>query len=219
VRTYLYGLILARSAHVVPAHITGVAGSAVRVLHCDKVGAIVSTLDQMPGRANLDDVRAHDHALQAVVHHGATAAAGRFGQTFDSDAEARRHVIEHGGRVNRLLEEFDGCVEMRLLFANPPASAPPPERPATDFGPGREYLEQIRGARNAYDHLALRQALGPLIRAEKVEALPKARGVAFSHLIERSRETEYRSAIMALPALAVGTVVGPLAIYTFAEPQ
>lgn len=189
------------------------------MLECEKVGAIVSTLDQIPGRANLDDVRAHDHALQAVVHHGATTAAGRFGQTFDSDADTRRHVIEHGERVNRVLEEFDGCVEMRLLLANPPVSAAPPERPATDFGPGREYLEHIRGARDAHAHLALREALGPLIRAEKVEELPKSRGVAFSHLIERSKESAYRSAIMALPALAEGTVVGPLALYTFAEPQ
>lgn len=220
-RTYLYGLILTRSAHVVPAHITGVGGSPVRVIDCEKLGAIASTLDRAPGRASLDDVRAHDHALQSVVHHGATAAAGRFGQTFESDGDARRHVIEHGDSVTRVLEEFDGCVEMRVLLASPQlqSAAAPPDRSKTDSGPGRAYLEELRDAHKVYGHLALREALGPLIRAEKVEELPRSRGVAFSHLIDRGNESQYRNAIAALPALAEGTVVGPLALYAFVAPQ
>jgi hypothetical protein len=217
VPTYLYGLLLARNAHLVPAHITGIAGGGVRVLRCDQLAAIVSTLDRAPARA-IDDVRAHDHALQSVVNHGATAAAGRFGQTFAGDAEVRSHVIEHGGRIARLLSEWDGCVEMRLLLAAMPERPAAPSR-GDAVGPGRAYLDRIRANRDALDALALRDALGPMIRAERVEQLANDRGIAYSHLVERSRESEYRAAVGALPALAEGTIVGPLALYAFAEPR
>jgi hypothetical protein len=208
---------LARNAHLVPAHITGIAGSGVRVLRCDELAAIVSTVDRTPARA-IDDIRAHDHALQSVVNHGATAAAGRFGQTFAGDADARSHVIEHGERVARLLAERDGCVEMRLLL--PGSTQRPAPGPRNEsVGPGRAYLERIRADSDALDRLALRDALGPMIRGERVEQLPNDRGIAFSHLIERSREPEYRAAIGALPALGEGMIVGPLALHAFAEPR
>jgi gas vesicle protein GvpL/GvpF len=218
VTTYLYGLVLARNAHLVPAHITGIGGSGVRVLDCGALGAIVSSLERAPQRA-LEDVRAHDHALQSVVHHGATAAAGRFGQTFPGDVDARSHVIEHGDRIVRVLGDCDGCVEMRLLLGGTPdrESAPPPV--AEDVGPGRAYLEQVKAERDTLGRLALRDALGPLIRAERVEQLPNARGIAFSHLIERTTEREYRSAIAAIPSLSTAAIVGPLALYSFAEPR
>lgn len=221
--TYLYGLVLARNAHLVPAHITGLGGGIVRVLECDGLGAVVSTLERPPARDSLDDIRAHDHALQSVVNHGATAAAGRFGQIFPTDEEARRYVIQHGERIARVLDEYDGCVEMRLLLAGAPEPTPPvPEPPAAsaeEVGPGRAYLERVRAIHSGTDRLALRGALGPMVRAERVEELPKERGVAFAHLIERRSEAEYRDAIAALPALADGTLVGPLALYTFAEPR
>lgn len=215
--TYLYGLLLARNAHLVPAHITGIGGSGVRVLVCDALGAIVSSLDRAPARA-LEDVRAHDHALQSVVHHGATAAAGRFGQTFADDRDTRSHVIEQAERIARVLAEWDGCVEMRLLIAATP-TAQGAQRSEESAAPGRAYLERVKADHDALSHLALRDKLGPLIRGEKVERLPNARGVAFSHLIERGAEPAYRAAINAMPAFAAGTVVGPLALHAFAEPK
>lgn len=220
---YLYGLVLGRSAHLVPAHITGVGAATLRVIACEEegLGALVSTLDRAPQRASLDDVRAHDHALQSVVHHGSTAAAVRFGQTFASDDEIRRHVAEGGGRVARLLHQYDGCVEMRLLMALSPvkgSSATPDVADAV--GPGRAYLERLKnsGAGERLEGLGLRDSLGPVVRAELVEELPLARGVVFSHLILRQDESAYREAISALPALAEASIVGPLALYSFAEP-
>lgn len=215
--TYLYGLILARNAHLIPPHITGLAGSGVRVLDCHALGAIVSSLDRTPAR-EIDDVRAHDHALRSVVHHGATAAAGRFGQTFSGDSEARTHVLARADWIARILNEWDGCVEMRLLLTKVPELRD--ELSVSErIGPGRAYLERVKADRDSLNRLALRNALGPVIRAEKVEELPKARGVAFSHLIDRGGEREYRAAIDSIPALSSGTIVGPLALYAFAEPQ
>ena len=188
------------------------------------MGALVSTLDRAPERASLDDVRAHDHALQAVVHHGSTAASVRFGQTFASDDDVRRHVAERGERVARLLDQYDGCVEMRLLMTHSPEKdASPPAVSAIEeaTGPGRAYLERLKstGSSERLKGLGLHDALGPVVMAERVEELAPARGVVFSHLIQRVDEPAYREAVAALPALAAARVVGPLAFYSFAEPE
>jgi hypothetical protein len=224
VTVYLYGLLLDRSAHLVPAHITGVGSTALRVVACEPggLGALVSTLERAPQRASLDDIRAHDHALQSVVQHGSTTAAVRFGQTFASDDDLRRHLAEHGDRVTRVLEAYDGCVEMRLLLAEVPPESETPKADPIDTvgaGPGRAYLEGLKQARTRLSGLGLKAALGPIVRAERVEELAPAQGVVFSHLIQRTDERAYREAVAALPALADFHIVGPLALYSFAEPE
>jgi hypothetical protein len=190
----------------------------VRVVTCDELAALVSTLDRRPERASLDDVRAHDRALQSIVHHGCTAAAVRFGQIFASDDEMRQHLGERGERVARLLEEYDGCVEMRLLLADVTELEEPVAPLDQTTRPGRAYLDRLKGTQQRLENLALYAALGPVVRAERVEALA-TRGVAFSHLIRRGEEADYRAAVAALPALANAVVVGPLALYSFAEPN
>ncbi len=217
--TYLYGLILDRNAHLVPSHIVGIHGSTLRVVHSDPLVALVSTVERKPARASLDDVRAHDHALQAVVHHGSTAAATRFGQSFPDDDDARRHVREGGARIAKVLDEYDGCVEMRLLVPTMSVAAPPrADSAVTGTGPGRAYLEGLRSRSDVHlKGLALQPSFGPLVRAERVEELAGSRGVAFAHLVQRDQESEYRSAVAHLPSLAKAEVVGPLAFYSFAE--
>lgn len=218
--TYLYGLVLARNAALVPADIAGLQGAPVRVLTCNALGALVSTLDRPPGRATLDDVRAHDAVLQRAVDAGSTAAAVRFGQSFAGDDETCRHVVERGERLVSVLGDFDGCVEIRLLLAHAgePADAKPPPEAQAGSGPGRAYLEQLRDSREHLQRLALRSALGPVVRAERVEELPRSRGVVFSHLVHRNELPAYREAVAAIPALAEARMVGPLALYSFAEP-
>ena len=211
-RTYLYGLILSRNAHLVPAHITGIRGAAISVMPCDSLAALVSGVADS-GSRDLDALRAHDHAIQSVVHHGATAAAVRFGQTFATEGDLRRHVAERASAIADTLERLDGHVEMRLLMTLEPEPESPAENP--ELSPGRAYLERLRGS-NRVAGLALRAALGPVVRAEQVEELPRASGVAFSHLIKRDEESQYREAVAAHPSLADATIVGPLALYSFA---
>jgi hypothetical protein len=224
VTVYLYGLVLGRSAHLVPAHITGLASTPVRVVECGDhgLGALVSTVDTPPRRSSLDDVRAHDHALQSVVHHGSTAAAVRFGQVFASDDDIRHHLSEEGTRIARVLEAYDGCVEMRVLLADADAdtaavAAVDPDPAAT--GPGRAYLENLRrGTGRPLQGLALKAALGPVVRAERVERLGE-RGAVFSHLILRDDEATYRDTVSTIPALAGARIVGPLPLYSFTHPE
>ncbi|MGH7679202.1 MAG: GvpL/GvpF family gas vesicle protein [Gemmatimonadaceae bacterium] len=219
---YLYGLVLGRSAHLVPAHVSGIGATVLRVVGCadGALGALVSTLDRLPRRTSLEDIRAHDHALQSVVHHGSTAAAVRFGQTFESDEEIRQHVGASHARMSRVLEDFDGCVEMRLLLPETPAQEAEGRVDAEEPGPGRAYLEGLRAAGKRAKGLGLQGALGSVVRAERVEEIPSSKSaVVFSHLVRRTDEAAYRDAVKALPALADAHVRGPLALYSFAEPE
>lgn len=195
----------------------------MRVIECDGLGAIVSTVDVAPPRASLDDVRVHDEVLRAAVEGGSTVAAVRFKQSFANDDEACRHVAERGKRIARRLEDYDGCVEMRLLLPISHAVSIEPKEPSPEHGvgPGRAYLETLRAESAGGGHkvdLALADALGPTIRGEHVEELPKSRGVVFAHLVERDALPAYRDAIAALPSLSGAKLVGPLALYSFAEP-
>ena len=208
-RIYLYGLILARNAPLVSSAIRGIGGATVRLLPLESLAALVS--DASGGNNDLDAVRAHDRAMQAVVQGGVTATAVRFGQTFADESELRRHL----GRRPELaatLEKLEGQVEMRLLMTLP--ANEPVEAEASS--PGTAYLESLRASTRVAG-LTLRDALGPIVRAERVEELPRASGVAFAHLIERRDEQEYRDTVRSHPSLAEATVVGPLPLYAFGE--
>jgi hypothetical protein len=222
--SYLYGLIPSADVARVPAGVVGVQGSTVRVLACNGLGAVVSTLEDRPRRSSLDDIRAHDGALQAIVAAGVTAAAARFSQTFADDAEVCRYVRQHGERAARALEQYGGCVEMRLLLSTDDAAehastiesiAAPSEQAAG--GPGTAYMERLRQARARASSFALRDALGRVVRAEQVTELPGGSGVSFAHLVQRDDLDAYREAIRALPALADARIIGPLPLYSFVD--
>lgn len=219
--TYLYGLILPGNASRVPRDLLGIERESVRVLGGATLAALVGSVEHMPARARLEDVKAHDAVLQAVVDRGVTTVAARFRQMFADDDDARRDVEEHAERVARLLREFDGCVEMRLLMrdAEPLRSQAAEIPDGAEMTPGRQYLEQLRGRHASTDRLRLAAMLGTVVRRERVSMLPQDRGAVFAHLVDRARVDEYRDTIGAFPALSDATIVGPLALYSFAEPE
>ena len=208
-RIYLYGLILARNAKLVPPHVSGIDGVAVRVLPLGSLAALVGEGDAT--KSDLNAVRAHDHVMQAVVRAGVTATAVRFGQTFGDETELRRH-LDSRTELATQLEKLDGQVEMHLLMKLP--AEEPEEAKATS--PGTAYLESLRASTRVAG-LSLLGALGPVVRSERVEELPRANGVVFAHLIKRDDEQEYRDAIRAYPSLKDATIVGPLPVYALGE--
>ena len=216
--TFLYGLTLRNDPR--PPAVDGIGGVPCRHLSCGDVTAIVCTLDAKP-EPTLDAVRAHDAVLRRHVTAGATVAAVRFGQWFDDDAACAEEVRQRSSRVASLLRDHAGCVEMRVLLPVPEPT-PVPAAPGPAAAPGRAYLESLRTRGQVAPQIALRPMLGPSVRAERVEGFASrqgsARGVAFAHLVHRDRLTEYRDALRALPALRDARVVGPLPLYSFAEP-
>ena len=216
--TLLYGLTL--PGDPVPAAIAGLDGTSCRTVACGDLAAIVSTVTGKP-EPTLDAVRAHDAVLRQCVAAGATVAAVRFGQLFDDDAACADEVRQRSSRVAALLRENEGCVEMRVLLpvTHEAAAVSGPPR---DSAPGRAYLESLRARGDVAPNLALRPMLGPVVRAERVEGFASrresVRGIAFAHLVERARLGEYRDAVRAVPSLSEAKIVGPLPLYSFAEP-
>lgn len=219
--TYLYGLLLAGSAARPPSPVPGIGGPAVRVLDCGDLAAVISSPPDAVTRTRANAV-AHDAVLKAFVDAGATVAAVRFGQSFESDADCRREVAGRSARVRDLLREADGCVEMRVVLELPDADVAAPVTdagPAAGAGPGRAYLESLRAGSRRVTSVSVRDALGPMVRDERVEEYDGGRGVTIAHLIRRADEVRYRVAVAALPGLSGGAIVGPLALYSFAEPM
>ena len=183
-------------------------------------------MDRQPDRNRLDDVRAHDEVLRTVVQRGVTAAASRFGQHFPDEAALDVQLRDSAARIEALLTRFDGAVEMRVLV---PARAAPPQDDAVleddamleddRPGPGRRYLEELRRA-SVPSRPGIASALEGLVLGEKVEALAGGRGTVFAHLVMQDRVQDYRSAVQAHPLVREehARVVGPLPLYSFAEP-
>ena len=232
--SYLYGLLLSRNAGRLPGDVRGLDRARLRSVPCDALTALVSDLGRAPDRRSLEDVRAHDSALRDAVRAGITVAASRFGQTFVDDAALCADVAARGAPTAALLDACDGCIEMRLLLTAdddgqppgdsvaadtagavtaPAAAAAPAGMPAT--GPGTAYLQRMRQAVPVTPRLSLRAALGPMVRDERVEALPGGKGVVVAHLVARTDERAWRDAIGLLAAR--GTVVGPLPLYSFGD--
>jgi hypothetical protein len=199
---------------------SGIGGAPLRVLSCGDLAALVSTSDAATRTA--ENAMLHDRALTAVVRAGATVAAVRFGQLFESDEACCRDVASHTDRIASLLREADDCVEMRVVLrvqgSSQVSAATPPSQPSDETGPGRAYLESLRQSAPAVPNVSIRAAIGPMIRGEKVEALDQAGGVTIVHLIRRGDEVRYRVAVATLSGLSDARVLGPFPLYSFAEP-
>jgi hypothetical protein len=89
--------------------------------------------------------------------------------------------------------------------------------------PGRAYLEALRARGAVAPDLALRAIIGPMVRGERVEGFQShqggVRGIAFAHLVHRDDLAAYGDAVRAVPSLVDARVVGPLPLYSFAEPE
>lgn len=215
--TLLYGLTLAGEGS--PDAPAGVGLAPVRELVSGDLRAIVSTVAAKPS-PTIETIRDHDRVLREYVRAGATVAAVRFGQAFADDAACVGEIPERASHIETLLREHRGCVEMRVLL--PAEDQARPAAPSEPAGPGRAYLESLRAKGTVWPGLALAPVVGPSIRAERIEgfAAPSgdARGVAFAHLVHRDDLPAYREALQSMPALAAARVVGPLPLYSFAEP-
>lgn len=215
--TYLYGLILSRNAGRVPANVTGIDRAPVRVVACADLAALVSTVDRSPPRQDVESIIRHDGAMTAVVHHGITVAASRFGQTFADDGSLCDELAASSKRLRATLERYDGCGEMRIAMRDmmePPASmrasVAPPE------APGRAYLESLREKLTPRPAVDFREILGDLALDERIE--PRKGGRTIAHLVRFDDEEKYRIALYTNPALEGATITGPHALHSFAEP-
>lgn len=235
--TYVYGV--ARST-LDPPRITGVSGAPLVTIRCRDVAALASSTDSVPLRARRGDLRAHADVLAAVAGEE-TILPARFGMLFDSAHAVVRDFLEPRYRdLRRLLQEFDGLVELRVKAAyhmDPVlaeiVNASPRVRKLRELSRnGRDGasrgLSLELGTAVAAELAALREADLELLLeatrrlAEDVALEPLATDeqvVNASFLVRRSRLSRFDAALDAHAARERErmrfTCVGPLAPHTF----
>lgn len=217
--TYLYGLILSRNADRAPLSDAGIDGTPVRVVRCDGVSAVVGSLGAPPSREDKYAVAAHDIALTKVVRHAVTVLSSRFGQMFADDHALCRELASSAmrERIVATLERLDGYGEMRIVMRD--VIAPPSALRASvepQDSPGRAYLESLRRTLQPRRPIDFRATLGDLVLDERVERRKDVQTI--SHLVRFGDESKYRAELYSHPVLEGATILGPHALYTFAEP-
>jgi hypothetical protein len=148
-------------------------------------------------------VRAH-HAIVADAWSRFPAVLPvRFGEWFATREELMAAVEPKVGEYESALTRVAGTGEFSIRILDPAlAEAAGPEASTATRGTAylRAALERTRAraraeARGRSVAAQLREALGSLIREERIEPLPSPHGlVTVAHLIARERETEYEAA-------------------------
>ena len=176
----------------------GIEAATVRSIAAADIAVLVSDHGARPA-ASLESIRAHNAVVTAAMADDCTPVPVRFGQWLADDAAARAVLDADHARWTALLDMFVGCAEFAIRIFDP-AGAPSPEdaRPKT----GREYMAalavRVAGpvARQEEAVAPLRDALGAAIRAERLEPLRTAHGVAsVAYLVHRAHFDAYHTAV------------------------
>ena len=196
---YLYALLDAAPAAPLGE---GLAGEPLRLVRCGGILAAVGEMTAAP-RPEAPLLQAHAAVLRRLGAGAGAALPARFGG-LAAEAELAERLGARAALFAEALERVRGCVQMTLrVFGTAAAPAgldPLPEDPAA--GPGTRFLAARRREherRTALPEIeSLRPALGPLLRAERVErqASGPLIGTAF-HLLPREAEADYRAVLEA----------------------
>ena len=205
---------------------TGLAGEPLRLVRGGGVGAVVGEIAVLP-EAGSATLVAHDAAVRRLAELAPAILPVRFGQSLPDERSLVAWLAARETELAKALAQVEGCVQMtlRVFGSADPSLAPdlhaPGLHPGRGAGPGTHYLEERRRARTLPEIAPLREALRPLLRAERIErALGQGLllGTAYD-LVERGEADEYARLIakMAprLEPLRV-TASGPWPPYAFA---
>lgn len=176
----------------------------------------------------------HDAVVRALASQVQALLPARFGWMAADDAALRASLEPHRERLLEALDLTAGREQMTLRVYGPRAPETVDASPAVPSDrPGTRYLEARREdaqrRREVREIEPLRDALRPLVRAERVERHPPAglppRGPDLSHLatvhhlVDRGRAEDYRAAVLAHQESLVPvqlTVTGPWTPYAYA---
>jgi hypothetical protein len=204
----------------------GLAGEPLRWAGAGGPGAIVGEVGEKPA-VTPEALAAHDAVVQRLAGVIPALLPARFGQTVPGEPDLLAWLSTRRKELEEALELVDGCVQMTLrVFAGPdaPEEVATPEPPDESLGPGARYMQARREAAaraRALPEIApLREALRPLLRAERVEraASGRLRATAYDLVKRGEAETYARTVAEAAPHLGVWkvTATGPWPPYAFA---
>ena len=224
-KLYVYALV-PREPKRLPAR--GVAGETLATVECGDLRAVVGPVDDPP-EVEEATLRAHDGVVREVAAQVDAILPVRFGTLID-DAASLGHLLEGhatdlsdalalvAGREQMTLRVF---VEGRTRSLSPVSETPGPEE--AEAGPGARYLARLlrahRAARSVPEIAPLRDALTPLVQAERLESQHHPPLVAsVYHLIRRGDGPAYERVVDRAPRLCPAarvTVSGPWPPWAF----
>ncbi len=222
---YLYCLVPTGTEP--PAGLRGLEDAPVEARRAGALTCWASPIQSVP-EATLERIRRHDAVVEAALATGVTPLPLRWGQWVASAPALAAALGEREAAYRQALELVAGAVEFGVRVLDP-AHEPAPPPTAAGAGAGTAYMQALaaraaaeravdaRGREIAAD---LRAVLGPIIRQERIDALPSRHGVvSLAHLVARRAEGEYRAGVERVrrdrPELRF-LVTGPWPPYSFA---
>ena len=212
----------------------GIAGEPLRRLEVGPVAAIVGDVAAAPA-VTPEALAAHDAVVRRLAERLPALLPARFGQTVPDEPALRSWLAARERDLAEALALVQGCIQMTLrVFAGPEAPEIPPPEPAAvpedlpeGWGPGARFLharrEAAARARSLPEIAPLREALRPLLRAERVERAESAapgrlRATAYD-LVPRAAADAYARTVAETAPHLTGwrvTATGPWPPYAFA---
>jgi hypothetical protein len=201
----------------------GVAGEPLRVISQGGLAAVTGEVSDRP-RPDRETLEGQDAVVRRLAGLFGALLPARFGEVFaDDDAFAKR-LAPREREVAEALALVRGCVQMTLRVFGEPEPRPEPEAVPAG-GPGTRYLaarrREIERAHSLPEIEPLREALRPLLRAERIERHESAGpllGTAY-HLVLRGQSDAYLATLESAKGRIGGRRVaatGPWPPYAFA---
>jgi hypothetical protein len=201
----------------------GILGEPLRILPQGRLAAVTGSIPERP-RPDRETLERQDTVVRRLAGLFGAILPARFGEAFADEAALANRLAPREREVSEALSLVRGCVQMTLrVFGEPELTAEP--EPAPAGGPGTRYLAARRReserSRSLPEIEPLREALRPLLRAERIErheAAGPLLGTAY-HLVPRGQTGAYLAALEAAKERIGGrrvTATGPWPPYAFA---
>lgn len=200
----------------------GIMGEPLRIIS-HGVTAVVGEIPERP-RPDREALERQDAAVRRLAGLFGAILPARFGEACADEAALANRLAPREREMAEALALVRGCVQMTLrVFGEPEPTLEPETAPAG--GPGTRYLaarrREIERAHSLPEIEPLREALRPLLRAERIErheAAGPLLGTAY-HLVPRGETGAYLAALEAARERIGGrrvTATGPWPPYAFA---
>jgi hypothetical protein len=199
----------------------GLAGEPLRRVHCGSFAAVVGDLPRKP-EPDRETLQAQEVVVRRLAEIFTALLPSRFGEAFADEAVLRDRIAGQASGIAESLALVRGCVQMTLrVFGDSELPVDADTEPAG--GPGTRYLEARRReserARSLPEIDPLREALRPLLRAERIERRETGLllGTAY-HLVPRDQTGAYLAALQEVGERIGGRRVsasGPWPPYAF----
>jgi hypothetical protein len=212
---YVYGIVGAEARAAAPLRIVG----------SGPVRAIAGELAEPP-RPEPAALQEHDATVRRLADLLPALLPARFGQWLPDERAVTDWLEAHHRDLAAALDQVAGCVQMTLrVYGGADAPEDPAPEPPASGGPGTQYLakrrQEFERERTLPEIAPLRDALRPLLRAERIErpATPgRLRATAYD-LIAREATGDYSRIVAETAPRLDGfrvTASGPWPPYAFA---